>query len=127
MRQNCLTAYTGDYYCADSCELGPCEDDEECTLSYDASCTMSSSNQCPPVANCTALVNEGDDDHYGQVRRGGCTRVMHGRRRMIIDPRHANPNQTKPNPTSHQKRFLVGCSSPFMRLAQHLTALRAWC
>ena len=23
------------------------------------------------------------------------------------------------------KRFLVGCSSPFMRLAQHLTALRA--
>ena len=26
-----------------------------------------------------------------------------------------------------QKRFLVGCSSPFMRLAQHLTALRAWC
>ena len=26
-----------------------------------------------------------------------------------------------------QKRFLVGCSSPFKRLAQHLTALRAWC
>ena len=28
------------------------------------------------------------------------------------------------------KRFLVswiGCSSPFMRLAEHLTALRAWC
>ena len=25
------------------------------------------------------------------------------------------------------KRFLVGCSAPFMRLAQHLTALRAWC
>ena len=24
------------------------------------------------------------------------------------------------------KRFLVGCSSPFMRLAEHLTALRAW-
>ena len=24
-----------------------------------------------------------------------------------------------------QKRFLVGCSSPFIRLAQHLTALRA--
>ena len=26
-----------------------------------------------------------------------------------------------------QKRFLVGCSSTLMRLAQHLTALRAWC
>ena len=26
-----------------------------------------------------------------------------------------------------QKRFLVGCSSPFMRLTQHLTVLRAWC
>ena len=25
------------------------------------------------------------------------------------------------------KRFLVGCSSPFMRLAEHLTVLRAWC
>ena len=25
------------------------------------------------------------------------------------------------------KRFLVGCCSPFMRLAEHLTALRAWC
>ena len=24
-------------------------------------------------------------------------------------------------------RFLEGCSSPFMRLAEHLTALRAWC
>ena len=26
-----------------------------------------------------------------------------------------------------QKRLLVMCSSPFMRLAQHITALRAWC
>ena len=25
------------------------------------------------------------------------------------------------------KRFLIGCSSPFMRLAEHLTAPRAWC
>ena len=25
------------------------------------------------------------------------------------------------------KRLLVGCSSPFMRLAKHLTANRAWC
>ena len=25
------------------------------------------------------------------------------------------------------ERFLKGCSSPFMRLAEHLTALRAWC
>ena len=25
------------------------------------------------------------------------------------------------------KRFLVRCSSPLVRLAQHLTALRAWC
>ena len=25
------------------------------------------------------------------------------------------------------KRFSVGCSSPFLRLAEHLTALRAWC
>ena len=25
------------------------------------------------------------------------------------------------------KRFLGDCSSPFMRLVQHLTALRAWC
>ena len=28
--------------------------------------------------------------------------------------------------TRLQKRFLGGCSSPFMRLAQHHTALRAW-
>ena len=26
-----------------------------------------------------------------------------------------------------RKRLLVGCSSPFMRLAEYLTALRAWC
>ena len=26
-----------------------------------------------------------------------------------------------------QKRVFVGCSSRFMRLAQHVTALRAWC
>ena len=26
-----------------------------------------------------------------------------------------------------RKRFLVGCSSPFMRLAGHLAALHAWC
>ena len=26
-----------------------------------------------------------------------------------------------------QKQSLVGCTSPSMRLAQHLTALRAWC
>ena len=26
-----------------------------------------------------------------------------------------------------EKRFLVDCSSPFVRLAEHLTALRAWC
>ena len=25
------------------------------------------------------------------------------------------------------KRFFVGCNSPFMRLAEHLTARRAWC
>ena len=25
------------------------------------------------------------------------------------------------------KRFIVGCSSPFIRLAQHLSTLRAWC
>ena len=29
--------------------------------------------------------------------------------------------------TPPQKRFVVGCSSPFVRLAEHLTALRAWC
>ena len=26
-----------------------------------------------------------------------------------------------------QNRFFVGCSSPFVRLTRHLTALRAWC
>ena len=30
-------------------------------------------------------------------------------------------------PVLPQPRFLVGCSSRFMRLAKHLTALRAWC
>ena len=29
--------------------------------------------------------------------------------------------------SSPHERFLAGCSSPFMRLAEHLTALRAWC
>ena len=28
--------------------------------------------------------------------------------------------------SSSYERFLEGCSSPFMRLAEHLTALRAW-
>ena len=28
---------------------------------------------------------------------------------------------------SSYERFLEGCSSPFMRLAEHVTALRAWC
>ena len=26
-----------------------------------------------------------------------------------------------------QKRFLIGCSSAFMRIAEHLSPLRAWC
>ena len=30
-------------------------------------------------------------------------------------------------PKSVYERFLGGCSSPFMRLAEHLTAFRAWC
>ena len=30
-------------------------------------------------------------------------------------------------PPPPQKRFLVGCRSPVMRLAQHLMVLRAWC
>ena len=30
-------------------------------------------------------------------------------------------------PSPSYERFLEGCSSPFMRLAEHLTALRAWC
>ena len=29
--------------------------------------------------------------------------------------------------SSPQNIFLVGCSSPFMRLAEYLTAFRAWC
>ena len=70
MRQNCLMWFTGEeYYCADSCDLGSCEDDEECTLSYDRSCTgsgsSSSSTPCPPVANCTTQVRRG-----GEGRRG---------------------------------------------------------
>ena len=32
-----------------------------------------------------------------------------------------------PCPSPPRTRFLVGCSSPVMRLAQHLSALRAWC
>ena len=30
-------------------------------------------------------------------------------------------------PSPPHKRFLVGCNSPCMRRAQHLTALRTWC
>ena len=37
--------------------------------------------------------------------------------------RRCHPVQESPP----HKRFVVGCSSPFMRLAQHLKALRAWC
>ena len=37
-----------------------------------------------------------------------------------------NPTTTHTPPQYHQ-RFLVGRSSPFMRLAQHPSALRAWC
>ena len=32
-----------------------------------------------------------------------------------------------PPPNAPHKWFLVGCSSPFMRLAEHLAALHAWC
>ena len=34
---------------------------------------------------------------------------------------------THPYTSSPRKRFLVGCSSPFVRFAGHLAALRAWC
>ena len=34
---------------------------------------------------------------------------------------------TRMQESPSHKRFLVGCSSPFMRLAEHLTAVRAWC
>ena len=38
------------------------------------------------------------------------------------------PHSTLPSIASlPHKRFLVGCSPPFMRLAKPLTALRAWC
>ena len=39
---------------------------------------------------------------------------------MYMCPLHMQENPP-------QKRFSVGYSSPFMRLAQHLTTLRAWC
>lgn len=52
--QDCMIHFSGDvYYCEDSCDLGACEDDEECTLSFDPSCTLTSSNPCPRQAICT--------------------------------------------------------------------------
>ena len=63
--------------------------------------------------------------------------VMHPRGSYIVYPllslewRHQKINQISrrchPYASPLHKRFLVGCSSPFMRLAKHLTALRAWC
>ena len=39
----------------------------------------------------------------------------------------ASLTRQQPRQHTHRPRFLVGCSSPFTRLAQHLKALRAWC
>ena len=47
-----------------------------------------------------------------------------GRTRKQLDSFDAVIHMQERPPT---KRFLVGCSSPFMRLAQLITALRAWC
>ena len=49
-------------------------------------------------------------------------RTVHTRKQSnsldaVIDTRERPP----------QRRFIVGCSSTFMLLSQHLTALRAWC
>ena len=37
------------------------------------------------------------------------------------------PSSSKWDASLLQKRFLVGCSSLFVQLAQHLTEIRAWC
>ena len=52
-------------------------------------------------------------------------------RGRALPPQTRTQNQLigrcRPYASPSQKRFMVGFSSPFMRLARHLTALRAWC
>ena len=46
-------------------------------------------------------------------------KCLHRKKSQLIEAViHARPPHT---------RFLVGCSSPFIRFARHHTALRAWC
>ena len=64
--------------------------------------------------------------------------VRHPRGRYIFVPIAVSGVATPENKVTHWRRhkrcrspsyerFLEKCSAPFMRLAEHLTALRAWC
>ncbi|CAN0075632.1 unnamed protein product, partial [Scytosiphon promiscuus] len=64
--QEC-TAYDNDgveeFYCGDTCDPSPCEDDETCSLVDQSDCDEGLPG-CPPVSSCTAstIPAETDDD-----------------------------------------------------------------
>ena len=65
---------------------------------------------------------------YAKVTPRTCLTGKPARGYSVNPPSHltngVDGRTRKKNPLSH---LTVGCSSPFMRLAEHLTALRAWC
>ena len=59
--------------------------------------------------------------------RGSCMLLPVLSVEVAIPEMKSTHESCHPYSSPPHKRFLVGCSSPFMRLAEHLTALRAWC
>ena len=80
-----------------------------------------------PSVMCECMVRH-PRGSYG-VHTYCCLRKWPQRKKKVI--RRCHPYATKYIRSRRQspphKRFLVGCSSRFMRLAEYLTALRVWC
>ena len=70
------------------------------------------------------LITQCDSVYMARHPRGSC--IVHP---LLLSLEAAPPEKKSINSTlsSIRKRFEVGCSSPFMRLVEHLTAFRASC
>ena len=89
----------------------------------------------------TCFVRGGEPSLRTREMIGSCSVyvVRHARDSYIVTPLlslEAAAPKNKNNPfdavihaqeSPPHKRFSVGCISPFMRLAEHHTAIRAWC
>ena len=91
-------------------------------------------------AGWRALTQHKGDDRITWCEYGeAATRQLHSNTHCCVWSGHIRKQSNSLAPSSIIKkvstrcrspsyeRFLEGCSSPFMRLAEHLTAHRAWC